>query len=183
MTTSTGPGAGAEGAAAPPWGRVTTPLGEVLRDPAGMRLEFVRSYDQPVAEVWAALVEPERMARWFGTWTGDPSTGTVDLVMTEEEGATPSPVTIVACDPPHRLVVDVSGPDGSWPLAVTLREHDGGTELTFVHRLAEPYDASNIGPGWHWYLDRLGAVAASTPVPGVWDDYYPALQGGYGLPG
>lgn len=54
--------------------------------------------------------------------------------------------------------------------------------LIFTQRLAEPYDASSIGPGWHYYLDRLGAVVARLPVPDHWDDYYPPLKGAYAPP-
>lgn len=161
---------------------VTTPLGEVLRDEDGMRLEFVRTYHQPAADVWSALTEPDRVARWMGTWTGDPDTGTIELVMTEEEGATPQPVTISECRPPTRLVVEMTTPDGRWRLSVSLEEQSGVTTLVFTQRLAEPYDASSIGPGWQYYLDRLGAVVADTAVPDCWDDYYPALKDAYPLP-
>ena len=51
---------------------VTTPLGQVLRDDEGMRLEFVRTYPDPIEDVWSALTEPDRVARWFGLWSGDP---------------------------------------------------------------------------------------------------------------
>jgi len=162
---------------------VTTPLGQVLRDEEGMRLEFVRVYSDPVDDVWSALTEPDRLARWIGTYSGDPATGTVEFVMNEDEGATPEIVTILDCVPPTRLVVDVPTPDGMWRLSVTLQTQDGSTRLTFVQRLAEPYDASSVGPGWHFYLDRLGAVVAGLPVPEVWDDYYPALSDAYPLPG
>lgn len=162
---------------------VTTPLGQVLRDTDGMRLEFVRTYDDPVDDVWSALTDPDRVARWIGTWTGDPTTGTVQLVMTEDENATPETVTIVACEPPTRLVLDVPTQDGTWRLSVSLRAQDRVTTLVFVQRLAEPYDASSVGPGWHYYLDRLGAVVAGTAVPDTWDDYYPSLADAYALPG
>lgn len=161
---------------------VTTPLGQVLRDEDGMRLEFVRSYDNSTDEVWSALTEPGRVARWFGTWTGDPATGTVELLMTEDESSTPQTVTILECRPPTRLVVDLPSPDDTWRLSVSLRAQAGLTTLIFTHRLAEPYNASNIGPGWHYYLDRLGAVVADTTVPDSWDDYYPSLQDAYALP-
>lgn len=161
---------------------VTTPLGQVLRDEDGMRLEFVRTFDDPVEDVWAALTEPDRLAGWFGRWTGDPATGTIDLIMTAEEGATAQTVAVVTCEPPTRLVVITPSEDGPWHLSVTLQSEGGGTVLRFVHRLAEPYDASNLGPGWHYYLDRLGAVVAGDPVPGEWDDYYPSLQAAYALP-
>ncbi len=161
---------------------VITPLGQVLRDENGMRLEFVRTYDDPIEDVWSALTEPDRVARWFGTWTGDPATGTVQLLMTEDEGSTPQPVTILECRPPARLVVELPSPDGTWRLSASLRAQDGLTTLVFTQRLAQPYDASSIGPGWHYYLDRLGAVVADSPVPGSWDDYYPSLQDAYALP-
>jgi hypothetical protein len=74
------------------------------------------------------------------------------------------------------------GPDGVWRLSVALTETGGVTTLVFTHRLAEPYDASSIGPGWHYYLDRLEAVLAERPVPDTWDDYYPSLREAYPLP-
>lgn len=51
---------------------VTTPLGQVLRDSDGMRLEFVRTYDEALDEVWSALTSPERVARWLGTSPATP---------------------------------------------------------------------------------------------------------------
>lgn len=161
---------------------VSTPLGQVLRDEDGVRLEFVRTYRDTVQDVWSVLTDPDRVARWLGTVSGDPSTGAVELVMTEDEGATPAAVTIVECTPPTSLVVDLPGPDGVWRLSATLHAEDGVTSLVFVHRLAEPYDASSLGPGWHYYLDRLGAVVAGRAAPDDWNDYYPSLISAYVLP-
>ncbi len=158
----------------------TSPLGQVLRDEHGMRLKFMRTYDEPAAEVWSALTDPDRMARWFGTWTGDPATGTVQLQMVEDPAS--QPARILECTPPTRLAVEVTSADGPWPLSITLTEDAGVTTLVFVHRLAEPYDASSVGPGWHYYLDRLGAVVQGEPVPEVWDDYFPGLAEDYPLP-
>ncbi len=102
--------------------------------------------------------------------------------MPDEEGSSPETVTILECEPPTRLAVDVPSPDGTWRLLVSLREQAGVTTLVFTQRLVEPYDASSIGPGWHYYLDRLGAVVADTTVPDRWDDYYPSLQDAYAIP-
>jgi uncharacterized protein YndB with AHSA1/START domain len=160
----------------------TTPLGQVLRDDQGTRLEFVRTYTDPIEDVWSALTESDRLARWFGAWTGDPTTGTVDFVMIEEPDAEPQPVKIVTCEPPTDLVVDMPGPDATWNLAVNLSADAGITTLVFIQRLAESDDVSSIGPGWHYYLDRLAAVVAGTPLPDVWDEYFPALEDSYRLP-
>lgn len=160
----------------------TSPLGQVLRTDDGLRLQFVRTFDAPVEQVWAALTDPERTARWFGRWHGDPAGGTVQVVMTAEDDQTPQTVRILECAPPTRLVLEVPSPDGTWPLSATLREVEGRTELVFVHVMAEPYDASGIGPGWQYYLDRLGAVVTGEPVPEDFGAYDPAPQGAYRLP-
>lgn len=161
---------------------VTSPLGQVLRDEDGMRLEFVRSYDDPITDVWSALTDPDRTARWFGRWTGDPASGSVQVVMVAEADAPPQTVVILVCERPNRLLVETDSPDGVWRLEVTLTEQGGGTMLRFVQRLAEPYDASSIGPGWHFYLDRLSAVVQGREVPEDFDAYYPALQDEYAVP-
>ncbi len=161
---------------------VTSPLGAVVRDDDGMRLEFVRTYPDPIERVWAAVTDADELARWFGTWRGDPSTGTVELAMIEGDGDF-HPASIVECRAPHRLAVVVPSPDGDWPLSVELSESDGETTLVFVHRMAEPYDATSIGPGWHYYLDRLGALIAGSPMPegDDWPTYEP-LGPAYPLP-
>lgn len=51
---------------------VTTPLGRVLRDEDGVRLEFVRTYGNPIDDVWSALTDPDRVARWIGTGPATP---------------------------------------------------------------------------------------------------------------
>ncbi|GAA1220539.1 Activator of Hsp90 ATPase homolog 1-like protein [Prauserella alba] len=101
-----------------------------------------------------------------------------------EDDAGPQAVTIVECEEPARLVVDLPSPEDTWRLQLSLTTNDdGSTTLVFIQRLAEPYDATGVGPGWHYYLDRLGAVIAHASVNQDWDtDYYPALSDAYPLP-
>ena len=163
---------------------VTSALGQVVADEFGIRLEFVRLIDAPVADVWSAVTDSDRLALWFGSWSGDPADGHVLLRSIEApEDAYPDTVTIVECAAPHRLAVVLPTDDGGWPLTAELQPRGAdGTFLLFTHRLAEPFDATSIGPGWHYYLDRLAAVVAGQPVPENWEDYHPALSGSYRLP-
>jgi len=46
--------------------------GVVTREADGrQRLEFRRSWPDPIEDVWSALTEPERLLRWIGTFEGD----------------------------------------------------------------------------------------------------------------
>ncbi|MGY6653117.1 SRPBCC family protein [Amycolatopsis sp. TRM77291] len=139
------------------------------------RLELRREYPDPIEDVWSALTESERTARWIGTWTGEAGVGnTIMLSMTAEEGSEPGPAVIHECDPPKRLVMDLHNTgEPTWRVELTLTPRGEGTVLDFVHRMPKPdWDTSDIAKGWHFYLDRLGASLAGEPVP-EWDGYTP----------
>jgi hypothetical protein len=75
--------------------------------------------------------------------------------------------------------VDWLVPDHAlWRVELTLAADGAESELLFVHRLSEPEALGDAGPGWQYYLDRLGASLAGGPMPD-WGDYYPALRDVY----
>lgn len=41
----------------------------------GRTLVLTRRFSARIDDVWASITDPERLSRWFGTWSGDPSTG------------------------------------------------------------------------------------------------------------
>ncbi|RYP88296.1 SRPBCC family protein [Nocardioides guangzhouensis] len=145
-------------------------------------LVLTRTFRAPIEDVWAAVTEPSRMERWIGTWSGDPAEGQVLFRMTAEgEDAPAEPASIDVCDPPRRLVVRTQGGDGSqWQLELDLVEADGVTTLTFGQVMSDPEAASQIGPGWDYYLDRLVASETGGDVGSVdFDDYYPSQSAHY----
>jgi uncharacterized protein YndB with AHSA1/START domain len=138
-----------------------------------------REYPDAIDEVWAALTESDRLARWIGTYTGRGGAGTtVAFTLTGEadaggEVAPPVTVPIVECSPPRRLVVDIPDADGgAWRIAVTLSDESGPTVLRFEQLLVEGFDAADVEAGWRWYLDRLGASLQGEAMP-EWADYQP----------
>ena len=161
---------------------VGTPTGRVIRDDDGVRLEYVRTYPDSIERVWRALADSDELAAWYGTWRGDPASGTVELASIEGGGEF-KPVEIVECDRPHRLAVILPTPYGPWPISITLSESDGVTTGVFVHRLGDADDPASIGPGWHYYLDRLGATLRGGTLPEFddWPSYEP-LGTHYALP-
>ena len=122
-----------------------------------------RTFEAPIESVWAAVTEPDRLARWIGTWTGDPASGQVDFRMLFEGEDAPDEVfSIDECDPPRRLATrhQIPGNDFVWRLELDLTERDGVTTLTFAQVMEDPEVAENVGPGWEYYLDRLVAAEA-----------------------
>jgi uncharacterized protein YndB with AHSA1/START domain len=155
---------------------VTTPTGALTTlDGRRRRLVFRRVLADPVDAVWSAVTESDRLGRWFGTYTGTGRVGgTVELLMTaaEDAGGQPSSVAILECAPPERLVVEVTdaGASESWRIAVTLSPEGDGTVLVFDQLVPAGMRPADVGPGWHWYLDRLAASLHGAPMPD-WDGY------------
>ena len=157
------------------------PDGRVVRLGDRLVLQVDRSFDAPIEDVWAAITEPERLARWLGTWRGDPTEGHVMWRMGFEEGADEHELEIRECRPPHRLAVTTYLGEQAWYLEADLSESDGVTTLSFSQPDVDHDDVPSVGPGWEYYLDRL--VAAETggdPATVDFDrDYYPTMAEHY----
>ena len=153
-----------------PTGRITTEGGRRV-------LTITREFRAPIEDVWAAVTEPERLARWIGTFTGDPASGEVQFTMTAEEGAPAEKMEIRECDPPRSLKVTAHTGEGHWHLDLVLEENDGVTVLTFAQPDIDPEAAESVGPGWEYYLDRLVAAETGGEVAAIdfERDYYPAM--------
>lgn len=139
-------------------------------------LVVARTFNAPIQEVWAAVTDSERTARWFGPWRGDPSSGTIWVQMMAEEGHPEMDARIVECDPPRRLVLETGAEAGGWHLELDLiQREESQVSLELSHQLRDPELASQAGPGWEFYLDRLVAAETDGDVAAVaFEDYYPS---------
>ena len=157
--------------------------GEVTEEPGGARrLQFRRSWPDPIEDVWAALTEPERLARWIGSYDGDRGAGGGGtFTMTHESEPVGEAMTIVECDPPRRLVVDWSGEE-HWRVDLDLSVQDGRTVLRFTQDFRTPDAVGDVATGWHWYLDKLSAELTGRPQPGGWDAFLADVGPAYGHP-
>jgi uncharacterized protein YndB with AHSA1/START domain len=150
------------------------PTGRLTTDANGRQLVVSRSFRAPIEDVWASVTEPDRTARWFGTWTGDAAPGRmIKVQMGFEESAPWLDKRIDVCDPPRRLVL--SNESGDMRIELLLSHTDGLTEFQLVHHLDPTDDISAYGPGWEYYLDMLVASRDDLPTPSF-DDYYPAMK-------
>ncbi|HEY0126395.1 MAG TPA: SRPBCC domain-containing protein [Blastococcus sp.] len=163
---------------------LTTRRGVVTRQEDGrQRLEFRRSWADPIEDVWGALTEPDRLARWIGRYDGARGRGgTGTFFMTHEEGEqTGEPMTIVECDPPRRLVVEWTQQETEdWRVDLDLWTEGGRTHLSFVQVFPADADVADFAIGWHWYLEKFAAELGGPAPTGDWDAFVTEVGPAYG---
>ena len=149
------------------------PTGRLTPTADGYALVVSRTFRAPIEDVWASVTEPDRTARWFGTWKGDAAPGhMIEVQMGFEDDAPWLDKRIDACDPPRRLAL--SDESGGMRMELLLAYADGLTELQLVHHLDNTDEAGAYGPGWEYYLDMLIAARDDLPTPSF--DHYSAMH-------
>ena len=134
---------------------MSAPTGRIeIRDGQHVLVQ-TRTLRAPIEDVWAAVTEPDRLARWIGTWEGDPTSGRVHFRMLFEGEHPGETMTIRVCEPPRRLHVTSHVGDEMWLLDLDLVHADGVTTFTLTQPGVTVEQASGVGPGWDYYLDRL----------------------------
>lgn len=151
-------------------------------------LVLIRTFRAPIDDVWAALTESDRLARWFGSWSGDPATGRVEVAMIFEGDGPAEDYIIEVCEAPTRLRVHNDNPDAEqvWTLDLRLSHAAGVTTLDFAQVLTDRTIVVHVGPGWEYYLDRLDDSLRTGEVASTeWDGYMDlsrAYAAAFGLP-
>jgi uncharacterized protein YndB with AHSA1/START domain len=155
-------------------------------DDGRQRLEFRRSWPDPIEHVWSALTEPDRLARWIGTYEGERAVGgtgtfTMTHETTDEAEPVGEPTTILECDPPKRLVIEWMQQDtDAWRIDLDLWREDGRTVLRFVQVHPAGTDVTDFALGWHWYLDKFDTEVSGRAQPGDWDSFLAEVGPAYG---
>jgi uncharacterized protein YndB with AHSA1/START domain len=158
--------------------------GVVTPEPdGGRRLVFRRSWPDPIEDVWSALTENDRLARWIGTYDGERGSGASGFfTMLHEGAAEPAPMgmTIVECDPPRRLVLQWPEPF-HWRVELDLGVENGRTVLVFTQVFPTAEGIADVAAGWHWYLDKLDAELTGLPQPQMdgWDAFFAEVGPAY----
>lgn len=117
-----------------------------------VRVEDV--YDTDIADLWSAVSEPERLARWIATVSGDIRVGgTVHMHFTSSwEGLG----RIDVCEPPQHLVVTTeAGTDDEAVIEAVLMAEGARTRLVVEERGLPLDDLYKYGAGWQAHIEDL----------------------------
>jgi uncharacterized protein YndB with AHSA1/START domain len=149
-------------------GRAATRILGSLRSEDGTGVVRIEDrYDTEIDDLWSALTDPVRLARWYGQVDGDLRPGGQFRLYIESadlEGTG----RVVACDPPRRLLVTTRESDESWrkgrgvppfdqALEATLTA-DGDQTILVIEVRGMPLDTvAAYGAGWQIHAENLAA--------------------------
>ncbi len=172
-----------------PGERRTRVLGR-LREADGTGVVRIEDrYDTEIDDLWSALTEPRRLARWYGEVEGDLRTGGQFTVYLAGAGLH-AVGRVEACEPPRRLRVVTRETDESWqqgngvpPFDQTLEATltaDGDQTVLVIETQGMPLDTiAFYGAGFQIHAENLAThVAGREPGDAAarWDELVPAYQ-------
>jgi uncharacterized protein YndB with AHSA1/START domain len=124
-------------------------------------------YATDIDDLWSAITDPVRLARWWGDVEGDLRPGGTFRLKVEWEGTG----RVLACEPPHRLRVMVRESDESYrngqgvpPFDSTIEATlapDGAQTLLVIKVRGMPLDKiAFYGTGWQIHAENLAIYLA-----------------------
>ncbi|MDQ1422853.1 MAG: hypothetical protein QOD72_351 [Acidimicrobiaceae bacterium] len=130
----------------------TGPLADVTarEDDGRWTLTFIRILRHPREKVWAALTDPDRLAKW-APYTADRNlgrTGDAILTMLGGESAQGLGATVTRAEAPTLLEYTWGEDRLRWKLDAV----DAGTRLTLHHTVQGQEWLSKVAAGWHLCL-------------------------------
>jgi uncharacterized protein YndB with AHSA1/START domain len=146
-------------------------------------------YETTIDDLWSALTDPDRLARWYGQVEGDLRPGGEFRLYLEADDVE-STGRVEACEPPRRLLVTTRETDESYQKGQGVPPFDDSIEATLtadgdqtilvievkgipLHMLAA------YGAGWQIHAEHLAAYLAGRErgdTAARWHEIVPAYQ-------
>jgi uncharacterized protein YndB with AHSA1/START domain len=156
-------------------------LGSVRsRDGKGV-VRMENRFDTDIDDVWSALTDPSRLARWYGEVEGDLRLGgeyRARLFASGWEGTG----RVDACEPPQRLLVRSKDADEPVENVIeVILTADGGQTIVVWEERGMPVDLlSAYGAGVQIHVedlaDHLAGRERRDDAKARWDELHPAYQ-------
>ena len=137
-------------------------------------------FDTDINDLWSALIDPVRVARWYGQVEGDLRPGG-DFRLLVHGSGWEGTGRVEACEPPQRLVVRTRELSQQFDttLEVTLTA-DGDQTILVIEAHGLPLDKLPFyGVGWQIHVEDLAAHIAGGErgdAEARWAELVPAYQ-------
>src|SRR5580693_4327638 len=137
-------------------------------------------FDTDIDDLWSALTDPRRLARWLGEVEGDLRLGgefRARFFASGWEGTG----RVEACEPPRRLLLltEQPGQSGEHFIEVTLAADDDQTILVWEERGMSLDHLAAYGPGIQVHVEDLAAYLAGRErcdAEARWNELFRAYQ-------
>jgi len=127
-------------------------------------------YDTDIDDLWSALTDPARLARWYGRVEGDLHLGGQFRLHVDDAGMDVNG-RVEACDPPRRLRVTTRETDESYrpgngvppfdEVAEATLTADGDQTILVIEVRGMPLDKiAFYGAGWQIHAENLAVYLA-----------------------
>jgi uncharacterized protein YndB with AHSA1/START domain len=134
-------------------------------------------YDTDIDDLWSALTDPRRLARWIADVHGDLRLG--GQIHARFTSAWDGPGRIDVCEVPHRLVVTLSpGTSDETVIDATLASEGDKTRLVIEERGIPVDELAYHGAGWQAHAEDLTAHVHGREA-GDWHARWTALTPTY----
>src|SRR6266516_1186714 len=146
-------------------------------------------YDTDIDDLWSALTDPGRLARWYGQVEGDLRPGG-EFRLYIESADLEGTGRVEACEPPRRLLVTTRETDESWrkgrgappfdeAIEATLTA-DGDQTVLVIEVRGMPLDrVAFYGAGWQIHAENIAAYLAGRErgdTGARWAELVPSYQ-------
>jgi uncharacterized protein YndB with AHSA1/START domain len=146
-------------------------------------------YDTDIDELWSALTDPGRLARWYGQAEGDLRPGG-QFRLHVEDADSDSTGRVEACEPPRRLLVTIRETDESYQRGQGVPPYDAVIEATLtadgdqtilvIEVRGMPLDAiAFYGAGWQIHAENLAVYLSGRDrgdTEARWGELVPPYQ-------
>ena len=136
-------------------------------------------YDTDINDLWTALTDPGRLARWIGEVEGDLRPGgefRAHFFISGWEGTG----RVEACEPPQRLLVQTQEPGSHVTVIEATLTAEGDQTTLVIEVQGMPVDKiAFYGAGWQIHAENLAAHIAGHErgdTEARWDDLVPPYQ-------
>lgn len=159
-------------------GNGSTVIGSLRSSDGKANVRMEDRFSTDIDDLWSAVTDPERLARWIVRVDGDLRLG--GMFHARFTSSWEGPGRVDVCEPPRRLLVTMSpGDEDQTVIEAKLFAEGSQTRLVVEERGLPLEHAYGHGAGWQAHIEDLGIYLAGEPARDWktrWQELTPAYR-------